>query len=98
MVWSGCWNLIGVLAATGAVAFALLIAAIIWNLGARLGLPASSHTLIGSLVGVGVTNAMMRGQDGTAGVDWEQVTKIGYALLPPLMKLIIRSLALAALT
>ena len=59
--------------------FALLIAAIIWNLGTWwLGLPASSsHTLIGSIVGVGVANALMRGQDGTSGVDWDQVTKIG---------------------
>ena len=58
-----------------AMVFALLIAAIIWNLGTWwLGLPASSsHTLIGSIIGVGVTNALMRGQDGTAGVDWGQV-------------------------
>ena len=107
VVWSGCWNLIGVLTSTGAVAFgivsllpvelilqvgssagfamvfALLISAIIWNLGTWwLGLPASSsHTLIGSIVGVGVANAIMRGQDGTAGVDWSKVTEIGYALL-----------------
>jgi len=52
--------------------FALLIAAIIWNLGTWwLGLPASSsHTLIGSIIGVGIANALMRGQDGTSGVDW----------------------------
>ena len=107
VVWSGCFNLLGVLASSGAVAFgivsllpvelilqvgssagfamvfALLIAAIIWNLGTWwFGLPASSsHTLIGSIVGVGVTNALLRGQDGTAGVDWDQVTKIGEALL-----------------
>ena len=107
VVWSGCWNLIGVLTSTGAVAFgivsllpvelilqvgsgagyamvfALLIAAIVWNLGTWwLGLPASSsHTLIGSIVGVGVANAMMRGQDGTSGVDWGKVTEIGYSLL-----------------
>jgi PiT family inorganic phosphate transporter len=66
-----------------AMVFALLIAAIIWNLGTWwLGLPASSsHTLIGSIIGVGVTNALLRGQDGTSGVDWGQVTNIGYALL-----------------
>jgi PiT family inorganic phosphate transporter len=66
-----------------AMVFALLIAAIIWNLGTWwLGLPASSsHTLIGSIVGVGVANALLRGQDGTSGVDWGQVTNIGYALL-----------------
>ena len=63
--------------------FALLIAAIIWNLGTWwLGLPASSsHTLIGSVIGVGIANAMMRGVDGTSGVDWEQATKIGKTLL-----------------
>jgi inorganic phosphate transporter, PiT family len=66
-----------------AMVFALLIAAIIWNLGTWwLGLPASSsHTLIGSIVGVGIANALMRGQDGTSGVDWGKVTEIGYALL-----------------
>jgi inorganic phosphate transporter, PiT family len=66
-----------------AMVFALLIAAIIWNLGTWwMGLPASSsHTMIGSIIGVGVANAVMRGQDGTSGVDWSQVTKIGYALL-----------------
>ena len=101
VVWSGCWNLLGVLASTGAVAFgvvsllpvelilqvgsaagfamvfALLIAAIIWNLGTWwLGIPASSsHTLIGSIIGVGVANPIMRGQNGTAGVDWDQATE-----------------------
>ena len=57
--------------------FALLIAAIIWNLGTWwLGLPASSsHTLIGSIIGVGMANALMHGRDGTSGVDWAQATK-----------------------
>jgi PiT family inorganic phosphate transporter len=66
-----------------AMVFALLIAAIIWNLGTWwLGLPASSsHTLIGSIIGVGVTNALMRGLDGTSGVDWTKATEIGYSLL-----------------
>ena len=66
-----------------AMVFALLIAAIIWNLGTwYLGLPASSsHTLIGSIIGVGIANAMMRGRDGTSGVDWGKATEIGYALL-----------------
>jgi PiT family inorganic phosphate transporter len=63
--------------------FALLVAAIIWNLGTwYLGLPASSsHTLIGSIIGVGVANALMHGQDGTSGVDWTKATEIGYSLL-----------------
>jgi PiT family inorganic phosphate transporter len=66
-----------------AMIFALLIAAILWNLGTWwLGLPASSsHTLIGSIIGVGVANALMHGRDGTSGVDWAQATKVGYALL-----------------
>jgi PiT family inorganic phosphate transporter len=66
-----------------AMVFALLIAAILWNLGTWwMGLPASSsHTLIGSIIGVGVANALMHGRDGTSGVDWAQATKIGYSLL-----------------
>jgi len=66
-----------------AMVFALLIAAILWNVGTWwLGLPASSsHTLIGSIIGVGVANALMHGRDGTSGVDWAQATKVGYSLL-----------------
>jgi PiT family inorganic phosphate transporter len=107
VVWSGLWNLAGVLVSSGAVAFgiisllpvelilqvgssagfamvfALLIAAIIWNLGTWwLGLPSSSsHTLIGSVIGVGLMNQLMGGPNGTSGVDWGQATKIGYSLL-----------------
>ena len=107
VVWSGMFNLIGVLLSSGAVAFgivsllpvelilqvgssagfamvfALLIAAIIWNVGTwYFGLPASSsHTLIGSIIGVGITNALLHGRDGTSGVDWSKATEIGYALL-----------------
>ncbi len=66
-----------------AMVFALLIAAIVWNLGTwYLGLPASSsHTLIGSVIGVGITNALLHGRSGTSGVDWDQATSIGKALL-----------------
>ncbi|MFZ0765916.1 inorganic phosphate transporter [Bradyrhizobium sp.] len=107
VVWSGMFNLFGVLMSSGAVAFgivsllpvelilqvgsgagfamvfALLIAAIIWNVGTwYFGLPASSsHTLIGSIMGVGITNALLRGRDGTSGVDWSQATNIAKALL-----------------
>ncbi len=107
VVWSGMFNLFGVLLSTGAVAFgivsllpvelilqvgsnagfamvfALLIAAIIWNVGTwYFGLPASSsHTLIGSIIGVGVTNALLHGRSGTSGVDWSQATSIGEALV-----------------
>ena len=107
VVWSGCFNFLGVLLSSGAVAFgivsllpvelilqvgsasgfamvfALLIAAIVWNLGTWwLGLPASSsHTMIGSILGVGVANALMHGRDGTSGVDWAQAAKVGWSLL-----------------
>ncbi|KRQ06154.1 inorganic phosphate transporter [Bradyrhizobium manausense] len=107
VVWSGMFNLFGVLLSSGAVAFgivsllpvelilqvgssagfamvfALLIAAIIWNVGTwYFGLPASSsHTLIGSIMGVGIMNAVLHGRSGTSGVDWTQATNIGKALL-----------------
>ncbi|CAN5514457.1 inorganic phosphate transporter [soil metagenome] len=63
--------------------FALLVAAILWNLATWWrGLPASSsHTMIGSILGVGVANQLMQGNSGTSGVDWEQVTKVFKALL-----------------
>jgi PiT family inorganic phosphate transporter len=66
-----------------AMVFALLIAAIIWNLGTwSLGLPASSsHTLIGSVIGVGLANQLFATASGTSGVDWSQATKIGWSLL-----------------
>ncbi|HSH87306.1 MAG TPA: inorganic phosphate transporter [Methylophilus sp.] len=83
-----------------AMVFALLIAAIIWNLGTwLLGLPASSsHTLIGSIIGVGVANALMHGRDGTSGVDWAQATKIGYSLLlSPIIGFFFAALLLLAL-
>jgi PiT family inorganic phosphate transporter len=62
--------------------FALLVAAILWNLATWYkGLPASSsHTMIGSIIGVGVANQLMQGNTGTAGVDWTQVTKVFQAL------------------
>ena len=37
--------------------------------------------MIGSIIGVGIANAMARGQDGTSGVDWGQAAAIGRALL-----------------
>ncbi len=124
VVWSGCFNFLGVLVSSGAVAFgvisllpvelilqvgsgsgfamvfALLIAAILWNLGTWwLGLPASSsHTMIGSIIGVGVANALMHGRDGTSGVDWAQATKVGYSLLlSPLVGFVFAALLLTVL-
>jgi PiT family inorganic phosphate transporter len=108
VVWSGCWNLIGVLTSSGGVAFgiiallpvelvlnigsaagfamvfALLISAIIWNVGTwYLGLPASSsHTLIGSIMGVGLANSMLSGgHEFGEGVNWSKVTEVFSSLL-----------------
>ena len=107
VMWSGCWNFVGVVLSTGAVAFgiisllpvelilqvgsgagfamvfALLTAAIIWNLGTWwFGLPSSSsHTLIGSIIGVGIANQLMAVRTGTSGVDWGQAMNVGKSLL-----------------
>ena len=66
-----------------AMVFALLIAAIIWNLSTWwFGLPASSsHTMIGSIIGVGVASQLMNAHTGTSGVDWEQAIKVFKVLL-----------------
>src|ERR1700734_2680248 len=66
-----------------AMVFALLVAAIIWNLGTwYFGLPASSsHTLIGSIIGVGIANQLLSPKTGTSGVDWGQAANIGKSLL-----------------
>jgi len=108
VVWSGIWNLIGVLTSSGLVAFgivallpvelvlnigsaagfamvfSLLISAILWNLGTwYLGLPASSsHTLIGSIIGVGLANSLMGPAHSiTEGVNWSKAQDIGLGLL-----------------
>jgi len=66
-----------------AMIFALLLAAILWNLVTWYGgLPtSSSHTLIGSIMGVGVASQLMNGRAGTSSVDWEQMKKVFEALL-----------------
>src|SRR6202040_1509175 len=66
-----------------AMVFALLVAAILWNLSTwYFGLPASSsHTLIGSIIGVGIANQLMSARTGTSGVDWGQAANIGKSLL-----------------
>jgi PiT family inorganic phosphate transporter len=71
-------------AAGFAMVFALLCAAIVWNLGTwYFGLPSSSsHTLIGSIIGVGLTNQLLAAHaHGTSGVDWGQAIGIGQSLL-----------------
>ena len=90
-----------------AMIFALLLAAVIWNLATWfVGLPnSSSHALIGSILGVGLANQLMpSGTGGTSGVDWAQVNKvltglwmaplfgfIGALLLLRVMKLFLRN-------
>ncbi len=66
-----------------AMVFALLTAAIIWNLGTWwFGLPSSSsHTLIGSIIGVGIANQLMQAHTATSGVDWGQAMNVGKSLL-----------------
>jgi phosphate/sulfate permease len=67
-----------------ALAFAMLLSAIIWNLGTwYFGLPASSsHTLIGSIIGIGVGYAMLpENNKGLKTVNWDKATEIGQALL-----------------
>ncbi len=65
-----------------AMVFALLIAAILWNLGTwYFGLPASSsHTMVGSIIGVGLASQLMNAH-GPSGLDWSQVIKVLEALL-----------------
>jgi inorganic phosphate transporter, PiT family len=121
-VWSGLWNLTGVLVSSGAVAygivallpvelvlhvgssagfamvFALLTAAIIWNFGTwYLGIPASSsHTLIGSIVGVGLMNAFLSpGHVFGDGVNWGKVQDTLTALIvSPLIGFVVSGLLL----
>ncbi|HEV2485128.1 MAG TPA: inorganic phosphate transporter [Terracidiphilus sp.] len=66
-----------------AMVFALLIAAILWNLGTWwFGLPASSsHTMVGSIIGVGLANQLLSPHGGASGLDWQQVVKVLKALL-----------------
>ena len=66
-----------------AMVFALLIAAILWNLSTWwFGLPASSsHTMVGSIIGVGLANQLMNPGGGTSGVDWAQAGKVFQVLL-----------------
>ena len=62
-----------------AMIFALLLAAVIWNLATWfVGLPnSSSHALIGSILGVGLANQLLaRVPGGTSGVEWGQAIKV----------------------
>jgi PiT family inorganic phosphate transporter len=84
-----------------AMIFALLIAAIIWNLGTwAMGLPnSSSHALIGSIMGVGLANQFMApAGSATSGVDWNQALGVFKALgFSPLLGFILSALLLVAM-
>ncbi|MFN9463711.1 MAG: inorganic phosphate transporter [Planctomycetota bacterium] len=60
----------------------LLLAGVIWNLGTWwMGLPvSSSHTLIGSILGVGLANSLMT-NGNLSGVNWNKAMDVGKALL-----------------
>ena len=74
-----------------AMVFSMLLAAIIWNLGTwYFGLPASSsHTLIGAIIGIGLTNALMT---GTSVVDALNIPKVlsifGSLIVSPIVGLV----------
>ncbi len=84
-----------------AMIFALLIAAIIWNLGTwAMGLPnSSSHALIGSIMGVGLANQFMSPTgSATSGVDWNQAVGVFKALLfSPILGFVLAALLLLAM-
>jgi PiT family inorganic phosphate transporter len=66
-----------------AMILALLLSAIIWNLGTWwFGLPASSsHTLIGSIIGIGLAFYFLPGNVGGSAVNWDKAKDTGLALL-----------------
>jgi PiT family inorganic phosphate transporter len=57
------------------MAIALLLSAIIWNLGTwYLGLPVSStHTLIGSITGIGIANSVINSFSSTKSYWWDGI-------------------------
>ncbi|AMJ67616.1 inorganic phosphate transporter [Hymenobacter sp. PAMC 26628] len=61
---------------------ALIVAAIIWNVGTwYYGLPSSSsHALIGSILGVGIAFSLLPGSKGAA-VNWTKAGETGLALI-----------------
>jgi len=63
--------------------FSLLTAAIAWNLGTWFfGIPASSsHTLIGSILGVGIANALLNDLSVTEGINWQKAIDIMMSLI-----------------
>ena len=61
----------------------LLVAALIWNLGTwYFGIPASSsHTLIGSILGVGLANALLTDHSLVDGVNWDKAVGVFESLV-----------------
>jgi inorganic phosphate transporter, PiT family len=121
VIWSGCWNFLGVALSSGLVAysivallpvelvihagssagfamvFALLISAVIWNFATwYIGIPASSsHTLIGSIVGVGLMNAFVTKHPFGDGVNWGKLQDTFTALLvSPIIGFVVAGLLL----
>ncbi|GKX50802.1 hypothetical protein SOASR029_11110 [Budvicia aquatica] len=75
-----------------AMMFSILLAAIIWNLGTwYFGIPASSsHTLIGAIIGVGLTNALVTDSSVVDALNVPKMIQIFLSLiLSPLVGLII---------
>lgn len=68
--------------ATLVMIYSLLISAVVWNFGTwYFGIPvSSSHSLIGSLIGVSVAFGLMHGFDFTQSVNWSAVYKVLLAL------------------
>jgi PiT family inorganic phosphate transporter len=66
-----------------AMILALLLSAIIWNFGTwYFGIPSSSsHTIIGSILGVGLAFAFLPGDVGFSAVNWDKAKDTGLALL-----------------
>lgn len=62
--------------------FSLLVTAVLWNVATwYLGIPSSSsHTLIGSILGVGLMSSFFAGHPGS-GVNWTKAQQIGLSLL-----------------
>lgn len=66
-----------------ALVLAILITAIAWNFGTwYFGIPSSSsHTLIGSILGIGIAFYFLPGDVGVSAVNWDKAKDTGLALL-----------------
>jgi PiT family inorganic phosphate transporter len=62
---------------------ALLLAAVVWNIGTWFyGLPSSSsHALIGAILGVGLANSLLPGHTLGSGVNWDKAKDVALSLL-----------------